>query len=324
MFGGLLRLGVTNLIAKAFQMAPLVWDKVLMVAPVKGLFGVYGATFRPGLPDEVGAGEEFPESAVTPMDDIRKVKKWGSTFQIQNELLEDDQTGEMTTKVSETGENMRLYQELSFAAYLSNTPLTEGALTITPPVYTDPDGSTGVYSAVTTGVQRYRQNRPAAFGMIGMNTLRDARAMLKRMRQPNGVKIPIIADTLVYHPDDEQTVDLLLKSPVWPSSTGLSILPGVRTGQVNAINPLTSYGYNPIQCYYLNSGGSDGGAWFLGKSKSRSLIYQNRDGLQTIQESPNAGKSFDRDLSRWRNRSWGSFEWILGGARFWYQGNDGN
>ena len=48
---------------------------------------------------------------------------------------------------------MRVWQELSFAAYMSDTALTEGNLTITPLTYTDPDTSTGVFSAVTTGVQ---------------------------------------------------------------------------------------------------------------------------------------------------------------------------
>ena len=317
-YGALLRLGVTNIIANAFKLVPLVWDKVVMTTTSNGLYGVYGSTFRPGLPKLVGAGQEFPETSVDPMGDILPNQKWGVTLAFQNEALEDDQTGELAIKSSEVGENMAIWQELSFAAYLSDTALTEADLTITPGTYTDPDGTTGVYA--TTG---NRKNAPSAIGTINQNTLRVARATLKKMRQPNGMKVLVNPNTLVYHPDDEQTVEMILKSPNWNFASNTNDTAGTSTvmGAPGGMNPLQGK-YTPVECRYLTTNGTNG-AWFLGQSKSRSLLFQNRDGLQTLQESPASGKSFDMDLSRWRNRQRGAWAWLLGGARFWYRGSTG-
>ena len=319
-YGALLRLGVTNIIANAFKLVPLVWDKVVMTTTSSGLYGVYGSTFRPGLPKLVGAGQEFPETSVDPMGDIVANQKWGVTLAFQNEALEDDQTGELAIKASEVGENMAIWQELSFAAYLSDRALTEADLTITPGTYTDPDGTTGVYTNTTTS---NRINAPSSDGTINYNTLRTARAVLKRIKQPNGMKVLVNPNMLVYHPDDEQTVNMLLKSPTWLGSSNQtdSSTPGALTGAPGGMNPLQG-AYTPVECRYLKSNGTNG-AWFLGQSKSRSLLFQNRDGLQTLQESPSSGKSFDMDLSRWRNRQRGAWAWLLGGARFWYRGSAG-
>lgn len=325
-YAALLRLGVTNLVAKAFGLVPVIWNKVLFVNQVSGLFGVYGSTFRPNMPKFLGAGEEFPELNVQPMGTILENVKWGSMLSFQNEAVDDDMTGELTTKASEAGEDMAILQELAFAAFLQDigsTGLTEGDLTVTTPTYTDPDGTTGVYASTGN-----RQNRPSSFGRISVNTIQFAMQTLKLMKQPNGRKILVVPDSLVYHPCDWQIVQVLFGSDYWPASyyTADSTAPqgGTVSSAPNAINPIKGYGLNPMECRFLNFNTStNGGAWFIGKAKSRSLIYQQRDGLQTLQESPSAGKSFDLDLSRWRNRMRGNWGWVLGGARFWFEGNSG-
>ncbi len=323
-YGSLIRLGATNLVSKAFNLVPLVWDKVVMIRPVNAFYMALGSSFRPTLPQTVGAGEEYPHFGVVPMGNLVEMLKWGGILEFQEEAIADDQTGELSTKSSEAGENMRIYQELSFAAYMSDTSLSEGNLTIAPLTYTDPDGSTGVFSSVTTGVQGYRQNLTTA-GKIGMNTLKTARRVLKNMRDVNGIKMAVMPNTLLYTPDDEQDVDVLLKSPTWPSSTNQgSSTPGDSTGAVNATNPLAGYGYTPIECRYLyHAGNTNGGAWFLGQRQSRSLVYGNRSGLRTVMENPSAGQSFERSLQRWKMDQRGAFAWVLGGARFWYRGNTG-
>lgn len=321
-YGALLRLGVTNIIAKAWNLVPMVWSKILMTHPTTGLYGVYGSTFRPTMAGFVGAGQEFPEVSVDPMGNIVPNVKWGSILAFQSEAVDDDMTGELSTKAAETGEDIAALQELAFATFLQDAgALTEANLTITPTTYTDPDGTTGVY---TSSNAKGRQNRPSSYGKIGMNTIKFGVKRLKLIQQPNGRKINIIPDTLVYHPDDFQDVEVLLKSPVWPGSSNQnSSTPGDSTGAVGANNPLSAYGLTPYECRYLTGGGTNGGSWLIGKRQSRSLIYQSRDGLQTLQESPNAGKSFDLDLNRWRNRMRGNWAWILGGARYWFKGNDG-
>jgi hypothetical protein len=220
-------------------------------------------------------------------------------------------------KVEEVGVNMGIYEELSFAAVLSDTALTEATLTFTPLTYTDPDGTTGVYKS--SGL---RQNRPASFGQISLGTLKTARTTLKNIRQPDGQLVLCNPNSIVYHPTDEQLVDILLKSPNFPSPSQSNTSYGIPTGGAfGNINPVQGM-YSKHECRYLTATGSSGGAWFMMEAK-KPIIWQERTGLQTVQEAPNSGTSFSRMLVRWRVNKRGQMFVYPGAARFVYQGSDG-
>lgn len=318
-FGALLRLGVQNIIAKAYNLVPLVWDKVAMTVPSSAFIQPYGSTFRAQLPHEVAAGDEFPDSNVSSYGALVENVKFGRVLSYQKEALDDDQTGELVSKASELGENMAIYQELAFAATICDMALTEGDLTYTPDTYTDPDGTTGVYK--TAAVDALRANRVASMGAPSLALLRELRYLLKNMHQPDGQKVLINPNCIVYHHLNEQELTVLLDSPNYPGSVSAASTPGA-TGGTMAVNPLKGL-YTRYECRYLNAAGSNP-AWFMGQANTRSIIWQERDGLQVLQESPDAGKSFDRDLVRWRTRKRGRMFFFPGGARFWGQGSDGN
>lgn len=317
-FNALLRLGVQDLIAKAFLKVPAVGENVRMTVPSKAFIQPYSGTFRAGLPNVTGAGEEFSESGVQGYGALIENVKFGKILSYQQEALDDDQTGELQMKVEELGENMAIYEELAFAAVLSDVALTEATLTFTPLTYSDPDGTTGVYKSSGN-----RTNRPASFGAISLGTLKTARATLKKIKQPDGQKVLVNPNAIVYHPDDEQFLDILLKSPQYPATLQSNTAYGAPLGQLGAINPVQGF-YTKYECRYLNSVGSNGGAWFLGQAKSRSIVWQERTGLMTVQEQPNTGANFTRMLARWRVNKRGQMFMYPAGSRFWFQGNDGN
>ena len=120
-YGALLRIGVTNIIGKAWKEVPRVWDKVIMTVPSKGLYGVYGATFLQNMPGFVGAGKEFPEVAVDPMGNILPNVKWGQILAFQSEAIDDDMIGELTQKSGEQGEAMGRVQELAYGGLPDET-----------------------------------------------------------------------------------------------------------------------------------------------------------------------------------------------------------
>jgi len=316
-FNTLMRLGVQDLLAKAWLTVPMVGDQLRRTASSTAFVQPYAGTFRPGLPNQTGIGEEFSETSVQGYGALIENVKFGKIISYQQEALDDDQTGELQMKVEEVGVNMGIYEELAFAAVLSDTALTQASLTFTPLTYTDPDGTTGVYKSSGN-----RQNRPASFGAISVGTLKTAKQVLKKIKQPDGQLVLVNPNSVVYHPDDEQIVDIILKSPNFPSPIQANTAYGAPTGQVFAINPIQGM-YQKYECRYLTSSGNNGGAWFLMESK-KPVVWQERTGLMTVQEAPNSGTSFNRMLARWRVSKRGQMFMYPGASRFTFQGNDGN
>ena len=319
-FSALLRLGVQDMISKKFMTVPTVGNLVRQTVASNASIQPYSGTFRAGVPARVGAGDEFPEVNVQGFGQLVENWKFGEIISYQQELLDDDQTGELQKKVSDLGVNMANYEEIAFAATLQDTTVTAGGLTFTPPTYSDPDGTTGVYQS--SGA---RTNRPASFGAISVNTLKFAKQTLLLMKQPDGQFVNIMPDSVVYNPVDEQFIDILFKSPTFPAVNQASTAYGAPTGYPaqGVINPIQGM-YKPYQCRYLNSNtATNGGAWFLTEAGAPHVTWQERSGLQVVQETPNTGQSFSRMLVRWRANKRGAMFMYVGGARFLFEGNNG-
>ena len=320
-FPALLRLGVQDLISKKIMTVPTIGDKVRQTVSSNAYIQPYSGTFRAGVPTRVGAGDEFTEVNVQGFGQLVENWKFGEILSYQQELLDDDQTGELQKKVSDLAVNMANYKEVVFTAILSDTSITAGGMTFAPPTYSDPDGTTGVYQSSGN-----RQNRPATFGAINVNTLKFAKQTLLLMKQPDGQFINITPNTVVYQPVDEQFVEILFKSPTFPA-TGqtASSTYGGQTGYPaqGVINPVQG-AYTPYQDRYLPSNTStNGGAWYVTEAQAPHVTWQERTGVRVVQEAPNSGVSFSRQLVRWRVDERGAGFMYVGGARFVFQGNNG-
>jgi hypothetical protein len=64
-------------------------------------------------------------------------------------------------------------------------------------------------------------------------------------------------------------------------------------------------------------------AWAIGEAK-KGFIFQERDPLEVIQEAAATGAAFQFDAMRYRSRRRFEADWIAGGSRFWFLGNDGS
>ena len=320
-FSALLRLGVQDMISKKIMTVPTVGDKVRQTVPSNAFIQPYSGTFRAGTPTRVGAGDEFPEVNVQGFGQLVENWKFGEIISYQQELLDDDQTGELQKKVSDLAVNMANYKEVAFAAVLQDTTVTAGGLTFTPNTYSDPDGTTGVYASSGN-----RANRPSSFGAISVGTLKVAKQTLLLMKQPDGQFININPNAVVYHPVDEQLIEILFKSPTFPATgqTATSTYGG-QTGfsAQGVINPVQG-AYTPYQCRYLNYNATgNGGAWFVTEANAPHVTWQERSGVRVVQEAPNSGVSFSRQLCRWRADERGAMFMYVGGARFVFEGNSG-
>jgi phage major head subunit gpT-like protein len=309
-FAALLRLGVENIIMKAWEVPETVWDQVIMNVPSTGAYGVYGSTFRQTFPQEVPAGGEFPSTKFLPDEKILRNKKFGAILPINRELFEDDQTGEINTKSSEMGEQMQQLKEIWFAGMVQAKAFTFGNVSVPAPVYKDVSTAGATLTSVYTTALG---NRPATFTALTAQAFKTARTALLTMKDPLGNIVGGLPDTLLVSPDMEYVANLLMNSSWTPTNVGSTGTPTFPTDS----NPIKGMARVKV-CVYLPEN-----FWALGRAKKRSLIMQTRTPLEVIQEDPASGKSFEEDQYRFRVRERWAMGWVLGGARHWYLGNDG-
>jgi hypothetical protein len=308
--GSLIRLGVQEIMADAWKLVPVIWDKVVYSGTSDGYYGIIANAFRPSLPREVPARSEFPEATFDPMNKFYVNVKFGQLLSIEKELVDDDQTSQIGRKASQMGEGVAYWHETAFAAYLSDTAVTVADLTITPDTYTDPDATTGIYKTTGNRINKIADVSPT------FNNVAAGLTTLKNMKDTGGKPLLIDPDTIVYTPQDEQ----LVQRTFGAGANSLMITDTSTTKLADALevssnNPLRGR-FQLMECRFLPAG-----AWYLGQRKSYSLLWMERDGLQVLQASPDNGDSFKLDVVQWRTRKRGKMTWAPGGARFWYQGH---
>jgi hypothetical protein len=262
------------------------------------------------MPEEMGYGDEYSDQNILPMSKIVVNIKIGRALKVFKELLDDDQTSQIRTKSAQIGKRMALYNEVAFAAYLMNRAVTQGGLTVTPETYTDPDATTGVY--VSTG---NRTNRPVAYGSPTPGNIDVALRTLKLIKDPNGNIVMVDPNAIVYEPSTWYAIQ-----QIFTADNYVSTIPGssgtiAGDSVLGTRNPFKGM-LTPYECRFLTTG-----SWLVGEAKNpMALNWQEREGLQVLQESPDAGESFSRDLYVWKTRKRGKMFWMAGGARFWYAG----
>jgi hypothetical protein len=310
----LTRLGANEIMADAWKEVPHVWEDVCFQTTAEAGYLPIANSFMPSLPREVRMKQEFPQAQFQPMGKIEPMIKVGHLIEVPTELEEDDQTSQIGQLFSRFGKGIGIWKEIAFAATLTGQSITEGDLTITPKTYTDPDGTTGLYTTSGNRKNKTSNATPTANALNAMNVL------LKSIKDTDGKKVLVTPDTLVYDPTNDFLIqktfagsanDIMLTT----TSSGTSVL---NTTELTSSNPFKGK-LKLLECRYLPAG-----AWYYGESKSFSFIEAEREGIQVLKESPDSGKSFEFDCSRWRDRWRGAFTVAPGGARFWTEGSSGN
>lgn len=278
-FAPLLRSGVQSFLFDGYQRPPVIYPQLFRVVNSTARQELYAPLYMTELPEEVRPGEEFQDSAIQGMAMQLVNRKWGRRLDIERELIDDDQTGQIIDKATELGRNMRIREELHAMDVLFGGFLA--------------DGTTGAYS---TAAQR---NQVAAPGPLNADRLKEADLLLEFMEDPLGNRMLSNPTHLIYGGQFKFDVAALLNSTFNPTTqTGNSVLGGAAF----AINPLQGL-YTPLKAPMAPRLGLDGvnGPWLLGEP-ARGLVWQDRDPLEVTQENPGAGAAFTNDVYRYRVR----------------------
>lgn len=317
MFAVFTRAGVESVIQDGYKikLEKLIGNKLQMTVPSKRYLENYAWLFNPDMPQPLGDMEEPQETDILPRSLAVVNEDFGLACGLSKRLVDDDQTGEFGSYLGRIGRNHAVQEEIYWAGYLTGAAFSHSGVNVPAPVYSDPDGTTGVY--VTTG-NRANAISPAALTAANLQALLD---LMDGIEDPNGKLIMPDIDTLVTGTFYRWDAAQLINSAFYPTAAGTTA--GAFMA-VNQLGPQTSVLKAPLTCEleaHFNQT-NDKKKWYVGEKKSRSLCRQERQPLEVLMESPTAGFSL-RTRSQYQ-RTYRRFAEAWFDARYWGRGSDGS
>ncbi len=298
-FGQLLRAGVNNYMFDAYQTVPTIYQDLVRVANSNKYEELYAPLYNSELPQEVLPSDPFDDSRIVGLDVHVRNRKFGRMLAFERELVDDDQTGQIVQRAANLGEMMKYVEELQVMIAI------DGAI--------NPQDGTAGYSFANLG------NALQTPGQLSQPNLELADIQLQNMVDPLGNFMLVTPDTVLVSPADKFNLLKLLNSTLQPSVPGasgqtLSTASAGTTGFTMTINPLQGEYAAKVSRFLrgastaqggpgLKGPGLDGshGACYLLQTK-KSIIFQDRDALEVIQEAPMSGAAFAFDQYRYRVR----------------------
>jgi len=273
---------------------------------------------------EVGKQEKYGSSRAAGLDIKLKNRKYGTLFEVEKELLEDDQTGQFAKQAGLLGEYCRLAMEAIVYAKLGGKFSSEAqyADLMVPSTETQPsEESIYPWTPPATPFVGGGSNRPASFTILNQAGIQAGFIALMNQKNKLGLKMSVNPDRLVIGPQQRFDAAILLNSSFYPSGAAAA----GSTGGAFSINPIESIAALTITRFMPKNDGTfngDSKAWYLMDSKKPWFVVQMRNAAEVTQENPNAGESFERDVIRFKASMRGNADHI--DPRFAYQGNDGS
>lgn len=321
-------LGVTALIQEAYKLpqnSPLL-DSALKL-PSKTFAEPHAWTGQPDYPKPLADGEEPDLTKLLQRSGVWENWDFGLAFSIPRRAIDDDQVGQLARIPTQLGNMHKRQEEVYMAGTLTGAAFTgEPGISVPAQTYTDPDGTTGVYTATTTSTRC----NAITNAVLSPDSFLALLALTKKIRDWDGKTFLVTPDILVGGVKVTPKAATVLHSQYWPGISNTSGASSNFNNGVLAINPIDpkySVLRAPIDYQeepYFNSTNYDN-AWFMiqsGKANGIGLCLQDRQPLEVLMEAPNAGQSI-RTRSYY-HRTYRRFRPVIAESRYVFRGNDGS
>jgi phage major head subunit gpT-like protein len=319
----LLRAGVQQLVNNSYQLVETTYEDWVTVVPSTKDTELYAPIQGINFPREVPQGGLFPEVNMAGLNLKLENKKFGASFSVTQELTDDDQTGQVTKQSNLLGEYLKILTEVYvYAKLLSPTGGVTYSNLVVPVSETKP----------STEANYPWTNSSAPFVGGGFNTFTAASAFSQTaivaayqslMQQKNllGLIMAVNPNRILISPKYYFDAATLLHSTYYPSGAAAA----GNTGGAFAINPIHNVADLSVTRYMPDNTGvvsNQSKAWFLIDDSKPWFVHQLRTGPSIINEAPNSGQSFDRQLVRFRGDMRMNCDFI--DPRFGFRGSDGS
>lgn len=328
--GFLVRKGVQTVANDYYHSQPRKWQEYAETVPSTTVAEWYAPLFGSQLALEVERGDQFKEGQIQGEDLSLVNHKFGRIENFERELFDDDQTGQIKQRSQRLGESIATTESVYAALRFVGSAASYGGLSVAASKYATTNTSgTAISTPWSTSMYGSVGNRPSSYVALTMDALKVAYVQTKNAKDPLSNKIIVDTNTLLVSTQDIINAELLLYPGGYPAVIGQTggVLGGTSTtagtsqgaltgfpGGINSPNPFGRMGLKLVVEPYFPDW-----AWALGQN--RGFIFQQRDPMEIVQETPNSGANFNFDSIRFRSRERFEVDWIA--PRFWYLGCDG-
>ena len=325
-FTQVLRAGIQQLVNNSYETVPTTFESWTSQVNSERDTELYAPLHGISFMREVGKQELFSESYAAGLDIKLVNRKYGEIYAVERELLEDDQTGQFAKQSGLLGEYAKLCWEVIAYAKLAGK-FTGGAKAnyaglVIPNTETQPSNEANYpFATPAAPFVGGGSNRPATYTMLTQAAIQAG--FISQMNQRNllGLLMNVDPKRLIVSPYNRFNAAILLNSSFYPSVPGSA----GTTGATFAVNPIESIASLTVSRFVFEPSGTIDGqstAWYLADDSKPFFVMQVRESASVIQEAPNSGESFNRDIIRFRLVLRGNGDYI--DPRFIYQGNDGS
>ncbi len=326
-FTQVLRAGIQQLVNNSYETVPTTFETWTSTVNSERDTELYAPLHGISFLREVGKQELFSESYAAGLDIKLINRKYGQVYAVERELLEDDQTGQFAKQSGLLGEYAKICWEVIAYAKLAGT-FTGGAKAnyqglIVPNTETKPSTEANYpYTSSSAPFVGGGFNKPTSFTILNQTGIQNGFITLMGQKNLLGLYMNVDPKRLVIAPQNRFTAAILLNSSFYPSVPSGT---AGATGGTFSINPIESIAALTITRYMFDNTGivnPNSNAWYLMDDSKPFFVMQIRESASVIQEAPNSGESFNRDILRFRLVQRGNGDFI--DPRFVYQGNDGS
>lgn len=282
------------------------------IAPLHGL----------QFPREVGSQSPYPVVGAAALDLKIVARKYGSMYEVEKELLEDDQTGQFKQQTGLLGEYLQLLTEVLCYGKLQSVANMSYAGFDVPITETKPSYETNY--PWTTNAAPFRGggfNRPVTYGTLTQSNIQTGIQQLMQQKNLLGIVMMVNPNRILISPYYRFDLAVLLNSSYYPSGAAAA----GAVGGAFAINPLQGLADATVSRFMPDQNGSfanNSKAWFLVDSTKPWFQVLSKVPVGVEQEAPNSGQSFERDIIRTKCFTRMNADFI--DPRFAWQGSDGS
>ena len=321
-FTQFLRAGIQNITQNMYEATDTTYEDWVTVIDSNKDTELYAPHHGVSFPREVGPQSPYPHVKAAALDLKLKNRKYGSLYELEHELLEDDQTGQFQRQGGMLGEYLKILCEVLCYGKLLGSASRYIELDI-PASETQPSNEATYpwQSEGGGGLKGGGFNRPDAYGALNQANIQNGFIGLMKQKNLHGIKMMVRPNRILVGPQLSFDLAVLLNSAYYPSGAAAA----GQTGGAFAVNPIKGIADATVSRFMPKNDGTfdgDSTAWYLVDDSKPWFILQLREAISVTQENPQSGKSFDEDVYRFKARSRKNADHV--DPRFAWQGNDGS
>lgn len=275
---------------------------------------------------ERGETQKFTETQTAGLDIKLKNRNFGQILSINQNLMDDDQTGQLQQLAAELAEYSRLRDEVYAYGKLNSGSAGQSYAGLKiPNSETQPSTEANypwtLQSAPFVG-GGYNKATPAALSQAGIKAAIQALLVQKNLL---GLIMQVNPKGLIVSPYYQFDAMVLMQSTLNPSSSSTQSADIGKTGSIEGVNPIKSILDVIVSRYVFDNTGLAGAlskAWYVVDTNKPWFVNQVRQAPSVVMENPDSGESFDRKVERHRLDIRGNCDFI--DPRFAFQGSDGS